>query len=263
MAKKKNTKPNLPSYLGVWSLILIIVIALLTIFGIKNKFQPNPSAKTKPINSELTSTPKPGRFISLPSPRLTSKTSIETTLYRRRSRRNFLNQPLNLKQVSQMLWAAQGITTDWGGRTAPSAKSAYPLTLYLIANNVSGLENGLYRYLPGDKPNAHQLEVLKLANLQEKMAQAVGQASAKNPPALVVISGDFAKMAAAFNGKRLDNNVYLEAGHVAENMYLQAESLKLGMVVVGGFNHEKVAQVINSPDTETLIYTIPFGHPEP
>jgi len=263
-AKKKSSKHNLPPFLGFWSLLLVIIIGILAIFGFKNNSQPDLAVKDKDFAS-LTPVPSPDpdKLLDLPNPNLSSNTSLETALFRRRSRRSFLDQSLTLKQVSQMLWAAQGTTTDWGGRTAPSAKSAYPLTLYLVANNVSDLDSGVYRYLPGEKPNTHQLEIIRQTDLKEKMAEAVGQASAKNAPALIVITGDFAKMSAAFDGKKLDNNVYLEAGHAAQNAYLQAESLKLGVVVVGGFNPEKVAKIINSPASETLIYVIPLGHPEP
>lgn len=201
--------------------------------------------------------------ISLPKPILVSRTSVEASMQARRSRRNFTSDSLNVKQVGQMLWAAQGVTADWGGRTAPSAKSAYPLTIYLVANKVIGLEPGIYRYLPGEREAKHQIQLIKQGDLHDALGTAIGQNAAVNPPALIIIAGDMDKMAKAFDGKRVDNNVYLEVGHAAENMYLQAESLGLGMVTMAGFDAAKVRAVLNTPESDTIIYAIPFGIPKP
>lgn len=200
---------------------------------------------------------------SLPKPVLVGKMSIESALQSRRSRRDFTPDNLNLKQVGQMLWSAQGVTTDWGGRTAPSAKSAYPLTIYLVANRVIDLSPGVYQYIPGEREAIHQIQLIKSGDLAEAVGAAVGQNAAKNPPALIVITGNMDKMAKAFDNKRNDNNVYLEAGHAAENLYLQAESLGLGMVTIAGFDEAKVTEVLNLPSSETIIYAIPFGIPKP
>lgn len=201
--------------------------------------------------------------VSLPKPMLTSRTSVEAAMQSRRSRRDFTSDSLNIKQVGQMLWAAQGITTDWGGRTAPSAKSAYPLTVYLVANRVLDLTPGVYQYLPGERESVHQIQLIKQGDLHEAIGTAIGQNAASNPPALIIIAGDMNKMAKAFNGVRNDNNVYLEAGHAAENMYLQAESLGLGMVTMAGFDGNKITAAIGTPANETIIYAIPFGIPKP
>ena len=161
-----------------------------------------------------------------------------------------------------MLWAGQGVTADWGGRTAPSAKSAYPLTLFVVASNVGDLNPGLYRYVPGDHEMLHQLVLVKPGDLKAVIGETIGQNAAKEAPVVVFITGDMEKMAKVYDGKRQDNNVYLEAGHAAQNMYLQAESLGLGMVTMAGFNGEKVKEVLGLPATETVIYAIPIGFPK-
>lgn len=201
--------------------------------------------------------------VSLPKPMLTSRTSVEAAMQSRRSRRDFTSDSLNIKQVGQTLWAAQGITTDWGGRTAPSAKSAYPLTVYLVANRVLDLTPGVYQYLPGEREAVHKIQLIKQGDLHTAIGAAIGQNAAANPPALIIIAGDMNKMATAFGGVRNDNNVYLEAGHAAQNMYLQAESLGLGMVTMAGFDTTKVAAAAGIPANETIIYAIPFGIPKP
>ncbi len=204
----------------------------------------------------------PAENISLPQPDLRSNNSIESVLKNRRTRRDFLDETLTLKQVSQMLWAAQGVTVDWGGRTAPSAKSVYPLTVYLIANKVTGLDPGEYQYVPGDRTPVHQLKSIKKIDLKEALFEALNQSSFKTPPAVLVITGNMGKMAEAFGGIHHDSEVYLEAGHVGQSLYLQAESLKLGMVVVTSFDEASIKGLVTVPEGETLIYLVPFGVPK-
>lgn len=201
--------------------------------------------------------------VNLPKPSLTSRTSLEAALQARRSRRDFTADALNLRQVGQMLWSAQGVTVDWGGRTAPSAKSAYPLTVYLAAYNVVDLAPGIYKYLPGKLEATHQIQLVKEGDFRVALGEAIGQNAAANPPALLIIVGDMEVMAKAFSNVRHDNNVYLEAGHAAQNLYLEAESLKLGMVTMAGFDSAKVAAAAGIPEKETIIYAIPFGVPKP
>jgi len=200
--------------------------------------------------------------ISLPKPDTRSNTSLETALNTRRSRREFLNQNLSLKQVSQMLWAAQGVTSDWGGRTTPSAKSTYPLTVYLIANKVDGLDPGEYQYIPGDRGPVHALKPIKKVELQKPIYELLNQNSFQNAPAVLLITGNMGKMAEASGGTPNNTAVYLEVGHAAQNLYLQAESLKLGMVAVASFNEARVRQLVTLPENETLIYMLPFGVPK-
>lgn len=200
--------------------------------------------------------------IVLPKPSLTSKTSLEATLQARRSRRTFTADSLKLTQVSQLLWSAQGVTADWGGRTAPSAKSAYPLTVYLAAFNVEGLNPGVYEYLPGDKEMVHKLQLVVPGNVKETLGNAIGQNAAKEPAAIILFAGDFAKMAEVFDGTRHDENVYLEVGHAAQNVYLQVESLGLGTVTIAGFDAAKVASVLMTPASQKVIYALPIGKPQ-
>ncbi len=200
--------------------------------------------------------------ISLPNPDFKSSSSIESVLRSRRTRRAFQDTQLSLKQVSQMLWAAQGITVDWGGRTAPSAKSTYPLSIFLIANDVAGLEPGEYQYISGDRTPVHQLKPLKQVELQKSIFEALNESSFQHAPAVLIITGSMGKMAEAYGGIPHDKEVYLEAGHAAQNLYLQAESLKLGMVTITGFDADKILGLVTIPDTDTIIYLIPFGIPK-
>lgn len=255
LPKKKKLSVNLPI---VSVLLLTVVIGYSYFRGVTAK----PSSPSSSIASKSDTTVTLVKPTDLPTPILDSKTSVEKALKNRRSIRTFTDQSVSLKQLSQMLWAAQGVTADWGGRTTPSAKSAYPLTVYVLVSKVEGTNPGLYSYLPGTTKPQHQLSLLKPGNLIEAFGTAVGQNSANQAPVSLIITGDFEKMATAFGGKRIDSNVYLEAGHSAQNLYLEAESLGLGMVTVAGFDQSKVREVIGTPQNEEIIYVIPFGHPK-
>ncbi len=253
-----SKKPPVNRFLPISTAIVVISLAIIAYFvwlnnQAKLKAQ---TANTTPATIQLTAA------INLPKPVTSGKMSVETTMFNRRSRRDFVDTSLSLKQISQMLWAAQGVTVNWGGRTAPSAKSVYPLTLYLAAYKVDGLNPGIYRYIPGDRDPVHQIVLVKSGDLKKEVGDAVGQNAATNPPALIVITGDMGKMAKAFNNVPEDSNVYLEAGHAAENLYLQAESLSLGMVTIAGFSQDKMRSVLGIPSNETVIYAIPFGIPK-
>lgn len=241
-------------------LLAIALILSLSVFAYYKWLRAQTVSQEKQVAPATVEVAAP---INLPKPSLTSRVSLEATLQSRRSRRDFTADALNLRQVGQMLWSAQGVTADWGGRTAPSAKSAYPLTAYLVAYDVVDLTPGVYRYLPGEREAVHQIQLVKKGDLRTALAEAIGQNAASNPPAIIIITGDMDIMAKAFDNVRRDNNVYLEAGHSAQNLYLQAESLKLGMVTIAGFDGAKVAAAAGIPENEVIIYAIPFGIPKP
>ena len=200
--------------------------------------------------------------ISLPTPEYRSSYSIESVLKSRRTRLDYQDTSLSLKQISQLLWSAQGVNTDWGDRTAPSSKSTYPLTIYLIANKVDGLDPGEYQYIPGDRALVHQLKPIKKVELKDAIFDLLNQNSFKNIPAIFLVTGDFSKMADAYGGIPHDKEVYLEAGYAAENLSLQAESLKLGAMVSTNFDELKLKELVTVSDTDTIIYLMPVGVPK-
>ena len=104
---------------------------------------------TSPPQTQVNETVK--GEVALPKPITAGTVSVEEALERRASIRNYTDQPITMQQVSQLLWAAQGITRpSWGGRTAPSAGGTYPLEVYLVVakNGVEGLTAGVYQYIP-------------------------------------------------------------------------------------------------------------------
>lgn len=200
---------------------------------------------------------KSASAIKLPEPRQDGNTSLESALHRRRSVRAFSNEALTLAEVSQLLWAAQGITDPQGKRTAPSAGALYPLEVVLVAGNVDGLPAGVYQY----RPRGHELARMAEGDARAKLASAPqGQNSLKEAAAVIVIAGVYERTAKKY-GQRAERYVHIEAGLVAENVQLQTVALNLGSVVVGAFDDAKVKQVLALADNEQPLCLMPVGKP--
>jgi SagB-type dehydrogenase family enzyme len=188
--------------------------------------------------------------IKLPPPKHSSDTSVEKALLERRSVRSYKAEPLTIPEIAQILWAAQGITEPKKGmRTAPSARGMYLMEVYLVAGNVTNLPAGMYKYAP----QGHELIKVTEGNIREDLFKAAGQAQIKNAPVTLLIAG---KSTEASNNSPW---MYLEAGHVSQNVYLQAESLKLGAVTMNGFKAEDVKKALKLPAGEQPIYLMCLG----
>src|SRR3990170_3156734 len=167
--------------------------------------------------------------IELPPPSPVVDLSLEEVLAARRSVRDFTPEPLTVQELSQLLWAAQGLTSEWGGRTAPSAGALYPLELYLAT------PEGLYHYLP----EVHRVEILARDDLRSPLAAAaLGQAAVADAPAVLIISGVYARTAAKYRG-RAERYVQLEAGHAAQNVPLPAVALGLAAGPINAFQDRR------------------------
>jgi len=193
--------------------------------------------------------------LALPQPRRASQVSVEEALARRRSVRQYPDEPLTLAEVSQLLWAAQGITSERGYRTAPSAGALYPLEVYVVAGNVADLPDGIYRY----RSSVHGL--IKVAEGDKRgdlCAAARGQASVRDAAAVIVFAAVYERTTAKY-GERGIRYVHIEVGHAAQNVFLQAVALDLGAVVVGAFSDEAVKRVVNMNENEQPLYLMPVG----
>jgi SagB-type dehydrogenase family enzyme len=193
--------------------------------------------------------------IKLPEPSYDSKVSVEKVLFERRSIRNYSDEAVALADVSQLLWAAQGMTDPGGYRTAPSAGALYPLEIYLIAGKVTNLPAGIYRY----KARGHELvKVLDGDKRSELANAALGQSAVKQAPATLGVIAIYSRTTQKY-GDRGIRYVHMEAGHAAENACLQAVSLGLGTVVIGAFYDDDVKKVMQLGGSEEPLYLIPFG----
>ena len=210
-------------------------------------------------NSTPTPRGTPEGAITLPEPSFKSNVSVEEALQERRSVRAYAEVPLTLTDVGQILWAAQGVTDDRGYRTAPSAGALYPLEVYLVAGNIMGLKPGIYHYQPGEHLLIQTASGDQRATLQ---ASAVNQTSVGDAPATVVIAAVPDRTTAKY-GERGMRYVFMEAGHAAENVYLQAAAINLGTVTIGAFDDDNVREVLGLPENITPLYLMPVGRPVP
>ena len=194
--------------------------------------------------------------IRLPEPVYRGNVSVEEALFRRRSIRDYSNEPLRVEEVSQLLWAAQGITdSTYGLRTAPSAGALYTIEIYIIVGEVEGLESGIYRY----NPHEHELTATSSKDVRGELSEsALGQEWVSKAPMDIVICAVYSRVTGKY-GNRGNRYVHMEAGHVAQNVYLQAVSLNLGTVVVGAFFDDKVQRVIGARESEIPLYIMPVG----
>jgi len=201
-----------------------------------------------PENSEQDTT------VKLPEPRYDSNISLEHSILQRRSIRNYTSEPLTLQEISQLLWAAQGITDGNDFRTAPSAGALYPLELYLVIGNVEHLTIGIYKY----KPQEHILTKLNTSDVREKLAEVVGASSLRGVAITIVIAAVYERTTTRY-GDRGIRYVHMEAGHCAQNICLQATALNLGTVTIGGFSDTQIKETIGMSKNETPLYIMPVG----
>jgi SagB-type dehydrogenase family enzyme len=203
-----------------------------------------------------TPTPSPTQAlpmtIQLPPPREQGEMSLEQAIAQRRSVRAFTEQKLTQAQLSQLLWAAQGITDPRGFRAAPSAGALYPLELYVVS------ADGFYHY----QPKGHKLMLL----VTEDMRQAVWRAGLKqdalrDAPAVFLIAAVYQRTAVKY-GERAERYVKLEAGHAAQNLLLQAVALGLGGGPIGAFYDDQLQAALSLPGDHAPLYLVPVGYPE-
>jgi nitroreductase len=178
--------------------------------------------------------------IPLPKPSLNGKVSVEKAIKERRTIRDFKDRLLSLTHLSQLLWAAQGITDPTiGRRAAPSGGALYPLDIYVLIgeNGVEKMEAGVYHYLPKEH------SVLPMTKA----------------PVIFVITGEYKRITGKY-GERGIRYALIEVGHVGQNLFLQAEALGLGAGIVGAFNDLEVSKVAGLPSKHEPLLIMPVGY---
>ncbi|HSD96004.1 MAG TPA: SagB/ThcOx family dehydrogenase [Sulfuricaulis sp.] len=198
-----------------------------------------------------------GDTLSLPAPRQDSDFSIERALHERRSVRDFGKTALTQDEVSQLLWAAQGVTSRDGLRSAPSAGALYPLELYLVSGNVENLDPGIYKYVSA----GHKLMKIMTGDQRRVLAAAsLGQDSVADAAVVLVFTAVERRTTRKY-GSRGVRYVHIEIGHASQNVFLEATALGLGAVVVGAFEDGAVGELLHLPKGEAPLYLMPLGRP--
>jgi len=197
-------------------------------------------------------TRSPQKIVQLTKPNLTGTLTFEEALAKRRSVRLFSSKPLESEHIGQLAWAGQGITDQQRGlRTAPSAGETYPIDLYFAT------EQGLFVYRPAE----HSLEQTSDQDIRAKLAAATSmQESVATAGCNIIVAGSVRKLTSQFREKAR-TYMLLEAGHIAQNIQLQAVCLDLGSVTIGGFNTKDVSRTCRLTRGLEPIYIICVGHP--
>jgi SagB-type dehydrogenase family enzyme len=190
------------------------------------------------------------RFVQLPPAHKKGAFSVEEAVATRRSVRSFTGVPLSMQEISQLLFAAQGITDTVNGfRAAPSAGATFPLEIFCVTCE------GVFRY----RPRVHALEKVKEGDLRGALsAAAYGQQCVRDAPLTVVLAAVFSRTTDRYGGRGI-MYVHMEAGHAAQNIHLEAVALNLGSVPVGAFEEEGLHRLLGCGDDEKVIYCIPVG----
>lgn len=193
--------------------------------------------------------------LKLVTPVFDGNVLTEQAIKTRRSIRSYKSDPLTLAQVSQLLWAAQGVTSERGFRTAPSAGALYPLEIYLVVGDVKDLLPGVYKYTSKNHSFSKVSEGDRRAELS---SAALSQEWVEKAPIALVICGVYERTTKKY-GERATQYVHMEVGCVAQNVYLQAVSLGLGTVFVGAFNDEQVKKILKINENEQPLCILPVG----
>ena len=199
--------------------------------------------------------------VPLPEPKTSAaKANLWKLLLNRRTCREYnAEASLKLNDLAALLWATQGLTAQFGDtffRTAPSAGGLYPVETYLSVRAVDSLEQGIYHFRPGD----FDLEFLKKGDFSQALSEAaLQQTVVLGAQATLIWSGLIARGRWKYR-QRAYRYVYLDAGHVAQNLYLAGEALGLGICAIGAFYDDDVNLIVNLDGTEeTVIYMAAIG----
>jgi SagB-type dehydrogenase family enzyme len=201
---------------------------------------------------------KKGATMKLPTPDTEGRVPVERAIKGRRTVRSFRSRPLSQRQLAQLLWAAQGITGPRGFlRAAPSAGALYPMDVYAVTGSatVTELEAGVYHY----SPSGHKISLVTAGDLRTAIARAsLAQMWMAEPALVLVITAEYDRITGKY-GRRGVRYAMIEAGHIGQNIFLQAGALGLAAGIVGAFRDEEVTEVMKVPTSHQPLLIMPVG----
>ncbi|MBD3368439.1 MAG: SagB/ThcOx family dehydrogenase [Candidatus Eisenbacteria bacterium] len=197
--------------------------------------------------------------VKLPEPRTDDGPPIWSTVRDRRSSRDYSDEPMSLENLSQLLWSTHGVTGRRGGhafRTSPSAGACYPIDAYVVANRVRGLPAGLYRYLVG----SHELVLMRDGEIGPEVTRAaVGQRMCELAAVSFIWTAVVPRTTGRY-GERGHRYLFLDAGHVGQNLYLAATALGLGVCTIAAFDDDAMNEIVGADGKiETTVYAAVAG----
>lgn len=196
--------------------------------------------------------------IKLPQPKIKGNLTLEECIKKRRTIRTFKPHPLVIEDISQLLWAAYGITDDNYKKSVPSAGALYPLDIYAIIgkNGVKDLKEGIYHY----NSQNHSIRLIKEGDYKDEIVRAsLSQSWMKDAPMMILITIEFERITIKY-GKRGERYAYMEAGSSYQNVFLQAISLGLSCGIVGAFNDNEIIKICSLPENYLPVIIMPIGY---
>jgi SagB-type dehydrogenase family enzyme len=199
--------------------------------------------------------------IELPTPQATGGMSLWEATGRRRSVRDFRPAPISAADLSQILWASQGVTKVVGGyalRSAPSAGALYPVETYLSVQHVDGIDPGIYHY----GVRGHRLELLSAGDFRVALAEAaLDQGFLAEAAVVFALTAVFERSKWKYK-QRAYRYVYLDAGHIAQGLALAAVALGLGSCQVAALYDDEVNAILGvDGEAESILYMTAVGRP--
>ncbi|NVL90203.1 MAG: SagB/ThcOx family dehydrogenase [Desulfobacterales bacterium] len=198
------------------------------------------------------------KSMKLPIPMLDGDVSLERAIKQRRTIRSFVDKPLTVGQLSQILWAAQGITDDRGlKRAAPSGGALYPIDIYAVMgkNGVRELAPGIYHY----DPIHHSIQKIAGTDAREDVAVAsLRQMWMATAPVILVLTAEYRRITIKY-GERGKRYAMIETGHIGQNIFLQCQAIGLSAGIVGAFYDKEVTRAINSQKNHEPLIIMPVG----
>ena len=198
-------------------------------------------------------------IMKLPNAKTRGTLSLEQVVFERRTTRSYASKTLSLEQLAQLLWAAQGITGKKGNfRAAPSAGALYPMDVYVVIgkNGVVKIEAGVYHY----EAQRHLLSQVIKKDLRNDVAKAaLSQMWIARAPVSFIITAEYNRMGVKY-GSRGERYAMIEAGHICQNLFLQAEALKLKAGIVGAFHDKKLNKILDLPRAHEPLLIMPAGY---
>lgn len=196
--------------------------------------------------------------MKLPQPDTSGTMTVEQAIKGRRTVRTFDRKVLPMEALSQLLWAAQGITEDRGfRRAAASAGALYPMDIYAVVgqSSVTGIAAGVYHY----DTEGHKLSAVVSEDLREGIARAsLSQMWMARAPVSMVITAEYRRITGKY-GERGVRYAMIEAGHIAQNLFLQAEALGLKAGIVGAFHDTELTKILHLPRSHETLLVMPVG----
>ncbi len=198
--------------------------------------------------------------IALPKPAFEKTESLWSILNQRRSRRRYTPDPISMTTLATLLWAAQGITLsarDYQFRTAPSAGALYPVETYLSIHRVSDLKQGIYHFNVLD----FALEEIGQGNFGEHLTRAALDQAIVGRGAVLFIWTAIVLRAMWKYRNRCIRYVFMDAGHIGQNLQVAATAMGLGCCCIGAFYDEEINQILRiDGEEETVIYLAAVGN---